>query len=291
MVKRPNQNVLREALDDFQDAMRLFIVRGMRRIRWKPIERVIYDSLERNRANQFQTHLRNGGTLKSAIDIGDFPDIIGKNWQDVFGPQLRGDLNVVQSLLHIIRHARNKVAHPSDADVEIEYTRVVLYHIIEILDKIGALEAKASVERRRDTLCREQALASLKNTGSVPKQMVEQAQTDVPPPSPSRRPSTFLRFIVTMPDGERIDQDTISATFVAVLEALGIEKVRTCNIERFYVPIVDTVKHPKHTQVQSGPYYILTAQDRQDKRRDLLKIAAALGVELKIEMPPKNEVV
>lgn len=290
MVKRPNQNVLREALDDFRDAMRLFIVRGMRRIRWKPIERVIYDSLERNRANQFQTHLRNGGTLKGAIDIGDFPDIIGENWQDVFGPQLRGDRHVVQSLLHIIRHARNKVAHPSDADVETEYTRVVLYHIIEVLNKIDAPEAKASVERLHDTLSREQALASLQNTGSAPEQKAKQAQTDVPPLPSSRRPSTFLRFIVAMPDGEKIERDTISATFVAVIEALGIETVRACHIERFYVPIVDTVKHPKHTQVPSGPYYILTAQDRQDKRRDLLKIADALGVELKVEMPPRNEV-
>lgn len=78
MVKRPNRAVLSEALDEFRDAMRLFIVRGMRRIRGKPIEKVIYDSLPPNRANQFQTNLRNSDTLGSAIDIGDFPDIISK---------------------------------------------------------------------------------------------------------------------------------------------------------------------------------------------------------------------
>jgi len=291
VVKRPNRAVLSEALDEFRDAMRLFIVRGMRRIKGKPIERVICDSLSPNRANQFQTNLRIGNTLGSAIDIGDFPDIISKNYQHVFSPQFRGD-TPIQSLLHIIRHARNQVSHPPlDKDLDTEYTRVVLYHIIEVLDKIDAPEAKASVERQRDTLIREQALASLKNTGSTPKQKPEQSQTDVPPPRPSRRPSIPLRFIVTLPDGEVIERDTISATFVAVIEKLGIERVKACNIERFYVPIVDTVKHEKHTQVQSGPYYILTAQDRQDKRRDLLKIAAALGIELKVEMPPRNEVV
>ena len=205
MVKRPNRTVLNKALDEFRDAMRLFIVRGMRRIRGKPIERVICDSLLPNRANQFQTSLQNGDTLGSAIDIGDFPDIIGGNWQYVFGRQFRGDMggmNVVQSLLHIIRHARNKAAHPSDTDLDTEYTRVALYHIIEVLDKIDATEAKASIERRRDTLIREQALASLKNTGSTPKQKPEQSQTDVPPPRPSRRPSIPLRFIVTLPDGK-----------------------------------------------------------------------------------------
>ena len=289
MVKRPNRAVLSEALDEFRDAMRLFIVRGLRRIRGKPIEKVIYDSLAPNRANQFQINLRNNdSTLGSAIDIGDFPDIIGKNYQGVFSPQFRGD-TPIESLLHIIRHARNQVSHPSDTDLDTEYTRVVLYHIIEVLDKIDAIEAKASVERRRDTLCREQALASLQDTSSAPEQ--RHAQTDVPLPRPSRRLPISLRFIVTLPDGERIEQDTISATFVAVIEKLGIEKVKACNIERFYVPIVDTVKHEKYTQVQLGPYYILTAQDRQDKRRDLLKIAAALGIELKVEMPSRNEVV
>jgi len=73
--------VLSEALDEFRDAMRLFIARGMRRIRRKPIEKVIYDALPPNRANQFQINLRNVGSLRSAIDIGDFPDIISKNYQ------------------------------------------------------------------------------------------------------------------------------------------------------------------------------------------------------------------
>ena len=81
MVKRPNKAVLIEALDEFRDAMRSFIVRGMRRIRGKSIKKAICDSLAPNRANQFQTNLRNNdSTLESAIDIGDFPDIIGKNY-------------------------------------------------------------------------------------------------------------------------------------------------------------------------------------------------------------------
>ena len=209
MVKRPNLTVLDEALDAFRDAMRPFIVRGMRRIRRKPTEKAIYDSLERNRANQFQKNRQNGGTLESAIDIGDFPDIIGANYQHVFGQQFRGDMNVVQSLLHIIRHARNKVAHPSDTDVETEYARVVLYHIIEVLESINAPEAKASVERLHDTLSTEQALASLQNTGSAPEQ--RHSQTDAPP---SSRSPSISRFIVTMPDGEKIERDTIAKTFV-----------------------------------------------------------------------------
>ena len=72
MVKRPNRAVLREALDEFRDAMRLFIVRGMRRIRGKPIEKVIYDSLAPNRANQFRTTYKIGTPLEVRLTSGIF---------------------------------------------------------------------------------------------------------------------------------------------------------------------------------------------------------------------------
>ena len=51
---------------------------------------------------------------------------------------------------YIITQARNKASHPSDEDLETEYVRVVLYHIVDVLGKINAPEAKARVERKRD---------------------------------------------------------------------------------------------------------------------------------------------
>ena len=152
MIERPNRAVLNDALDEFRDAMRPFIFRNMKRITGKTIESAIYDSLSPKQAGQFRANLQsNGGSIEGAIDIGEFPNLISRNWGQVFSLQFHGDMNI-QSLLYIITQARNKVSHPSNEDLDTEYTRVVLYHIVDVLGKINAPEAKASVEERRDKL-------------------------------------------------------------------------------------------------------------------------------------------
>ena len=152
MVERPNRAVLNDALDEYRDAMRPFIVRALKRIRGKTLEDAVYDSLSPKQASQFKTNLRNnGGNIEAAIDIGDFPKLIIGNWQQVFSQQFRGNMNV-RNLLYIITEARNKVSHPSTEDLDTEYVRVVLYHIADMLGKINAPESKTSVEEFRDIL-------------------------------------------------------------------------------------------------------------------------------------------
>ena len=151
MIKRPNRTVLNEALDEFRDAMRPFVVRGMRRVRGKTVEDAIYDSLSPNQASQFNTNLQNNGSIEDAIDIGDFPNLVCRNWRHVFSQQFGDDMNV-QSLLYIIKQARNRASHPSTEDLDTEYTRVALYHIVDVLDKINAPEGKKKVEEYREKL-------------------------------------------------------------------------------------------------------------------------------------------
>ena len=152
MVERPNRAVLNDALDEYRDAMRPFIVRAMRRIKGKHIEDAIYDTLSPKQADEFELRLQNNGNnIEGAIDIGDFPNIISRNWGQVFSQQFRGDMNV-RNLLYIITEARNKVSHPLTEDLDTEYVRVVLYHIADVLGKINAPESKTSVEGFRDTL-------------------------------------------------------------------------------------------------------------------------------------------
>ena len=152
MVERPNRTVLNDALDEYRDAMRPFIVRVLKRVRGKSIEDAIYDTLSPKQADDFERHLENnGGNVEGAIDIGDFPYLISRNWREVFGQQFKDDMSV-QSLLHIITPARNKAAHPDTEDLDAEYTRVVLYHIVEVLGKINAPEPKARVEGFRNKL-------------------------------------------------------------------------------------------------------------------------------------------
>ena len=152
MVERPNRDVLNDALDEYRDAMRPFIVRVLKHVKGKSLEDAIYDTLSPKQASDFERRLQNnGGNIEGAIDIGDFPNLINRNWREVFGQQFNGDMSV-QSLLHIITPARNKAAHPDTKDLDSEYIRVVLYHIVDVLSKINAPEPTARVKGLRDKL-------------------------------------------------------------------------------------------------------------------------------------------
>ena len=104
----------------------------------------------------------------------------------------------------------------------------------------------------------------------------------------SKRSLQWTRLVVTMPDGERIERPKIRDTFVEVIERLGIEKVAALDIIRRKIPLVSASEYPGRTQRQSGSYYIYAGATTQDKRRDLMKIATGLGVELKVEILPKE---
>ena len=163
MIERPNRDVLTDALDKYRDAMRPFIVRALRRVKGKSVEVAIYDTLSTKQASDFEKRLENnGGNIEGAIDIGDFPNLISRNWREVFNQQFDGDVSV-QSPLHIITQARNKVSHPDTGDLETEYTRVVLYHIVDVLGKINAPESKVRVEE-----CRDEILGSTESESLIP---------------------------------------------------------------------------------------------------------------------------
>ena len=179
------------------------------------------------------------------------------------------------------------------------------------------LVAEATEESCGHKPSKEQVLDFLKNLESAP------ASREDPLPSPKPRPvlrsPIRLTFIVTMPDGERIECDTIRATFVAAIEKLGeqfgMDRLVDLGIKRYSTPIIATSKHLqfqqsqsgshyilanqttedkkrglKFWQIQSGSHYILVNQMTRDKERDLKKIAKGLGIKLEIECRPKEKV-
>ena len=91
-----------------------------------------------------------------------------------------------------------------------------------------------------------------------------------------------------MPDGQRIERPVIRDTFAEVIEKLGVEKVAALNLSRSGIPLVASSEYPNCTQRSSGSYYILVDATTRDKKRDLIKIAKGLGVELKVEILPKG---
>lgn len=151
-VERPNRDALQQALDIYRDAMRPFIVRTLRQVQGQQVEDLIANSLHYNQADRFRQNLHeHDGSLEAAIDIGDFPNIIGRNWRDAFSRQFPGD-NSVQSTAWLIKGSRDKAAHPAPRDLDTEYARVHLFHIAEVLGLINRPNEKREVERIRDRL-------------------------------------------------------------------------------------------------------------------------------------------
>ena len=152
-VDRPNKDAINKAIDIYRDAMRPFIVRSLRGIRGQRLEDVIYRSLNPNQQSQFQSNMtRNSGNVEAAIDVGDFPHLISRNWRDVFSRQFPGGGQVVQNLSWVIKEARDKAAHPDAVDLDTEFTRSRLYDITDVLGRINAPAQRQEVEAIRDWL-------------------------------------------------------------------------------------------------------------------------------------------
>ena len=190
--------------------------------------------------------------------------------------------------------------------------------LVEVADELLIeVVTEATESRCGHRPSEELVLDFLKNLGSAPV-----SREDSLPPSKLRPfPCSPIRltFIVTMPDSERIERDTIRATFVAVIEKLGehfgMDRLVDLGIDRYSTPIIATSKHLqfhqsqrgshyilanqttedkkrdlKFWQTQSGSHYILVNQTTRDKERDLKKIAKGLDIKLEIECHPKEMV-
>ena len=162
-VSRPNKDALNKALDIYRDAMRPFIVRTLRRVPGQRVEETIRRTLGDYQASQFQDNLRrNPGNIEAAIDINDFPVLMGKNW-NAFRAQFPAGDRTVQNAAWQIVEARNAVSHPGTQDLEAEFTRSRLFDISDTLGKINAPQQKAGVESIRDELFAQQPAATQTN--------------------------------------------------------------------------------------------------------------------------------
>lgn len=169
-TERPKRDALNKALDIYRDAMRPFLVRSLKRVQGKRLEEAVYDSLPSRQADEFDERLATSGAdVEALIDIGHFPYLVSRNWKrEVFGPQFTSDMTV-QDRLRLIGMARNHAAHPNRDDLEAEYTRTSLFHIAEVLGKIGCPDEKQAVEEIRDALFATEPAAEPPQTREKPQ--------------------------------------------------------------------------------------------------------------------------
>ena len=143
-VERPHRGALDEAIGIYRDAMRPFILRGLRRVRGSTVEEVIRRSLPPNQADTFDQNRRQGRDLASAIDVNIFRSLVRSNW-NTFRDDFRDDTSVWDEM-GLIATARNQVSHPPREDLEPEYTRARLYDMANVLERINAPDQKRDVE-------------------------------------------------------------------------------------------------------------------------------------------------
>lgn len=129
-------------------------------------------------------------------------------------------------------------------------------------------------------------LADSQTQGLDQEEHVSAIHVSTPKP---KRSLQWTKLVVTMPNGEIIECPKIRDTFFEVIEKLGVEKVAALGIIRSKVLLVSDSEYPAgYSNRQSGSHYIYVGATTQDKKRDLMKIAEGLGVELKVEILPKE---
>ena len=151
MSDNPNRKALFEALEIFRGHMRPFIIRGLKRIRGGKVEDLVRDALSGERRDDLERALRERREVGDFIDVGDFPMVVKRYWNDVFRAAFVAAKRP-QDVLREIAHARNIMAHPGQEDMHHEYTLERLDDIANILSDINAPEASERVQAIKDAL-------------------------------------------------------------------------------------------------------------------------------------------
>ncbi len=96
-----------------------------------------------------------------------------------------------------------------------------------------------------------------------------------------REPKTNIRVYY---DGRVFKTPVAADTFVDVIEAIGVARVRSLGLIWNKIPLVSTTEDKKYSQRKSGQFYIITHSPTESKRAQLMKIANKLGLNIKVEI-------
>lgn len=162
----PNQDALYEALKIYLQAMRPFVIRNMKKAR--------------NIAPEDKHRLDNPGKL----DIGHFPHLFRKHWNDVFAQCFDEDRDV-RSAVGIITEARNNTFHTETEDLTPGYALARLHEIADILGQINVPEQKQEVETIRNKL-----LTSTTSAAETKPKLPRRKTSDLTPWRDVIRPNT-----------------------------------------------------------------------------------------------------
>lgn len=98
----------------------------------------------------------------------------------------------------------------------------------------------------------------------------------------SKSPKTAL--LVRFPNGDVIAEEKAADTLVSVIKRVGMEQVEKLGILVNSENIVSRTPSKKYSEALASPFYIKTHSNTAQKKRNIEQIAAALNLELKVEI-------
>lgn len=146
-VDRPNRNKLQQGIDIYRDHVREFIVRELgKRGNGRTVEKMLLEATRDAAYEYRRSQLAEGKSPQSVIDVGDFPHLVSRHWQEVFYHSTNGNQQL-RNRMFLIAEGRNLAAHPDEDDISMGYAYGRLDDIATVLGDIKAVEAVKQVEK------------------------------------------------------------------------------------------------------------------------------------------------
>ncbi len=215
-----------------------------------------------------------------SVKIGKAAEVIAKDYRNIVNqrqieerlPEVWSELVQEQNetLLRVVMEkAKEKVGHePTEK---------------QVLTFLKNLRSETVSERRAVI---SHPVSKLSSSDSVSRSSIVGLESK---PSSSHSKSKAQRLIVTMPDGKVINHFHAKDTFVEVIEELGLEEVMCVNptivrSEPFGLKREDY----KIICIPQGKYFINNDNKGFRKKEILERLAAKLGIQLKVELTDKH---
>ena len=219
-VDRPNRNKLQQGIDIYRDHVREFIVRELdKRGNGRTVESMLLEATRDASYENRKSQLAAGKSPQSVIDVGDFPHLVSRHWQEVFYHSTNGNQQL-RNRMFLIAEGRNFTAHPDEGDISIGYAYGRLDDIATVLGDIRAVEAVKQIEKIAAGLSDMPAAPE----AADPQQLVEDAPAKkAAPKSNGLKP---WREVIR-PRRDVISGEITNSTFAADLQRVANAKSAT----------------------------------------------------------------
>ncbi len=216
-IRYPIRHNVNECFNRYRDAMRPFIMSGLRAMHGDTPEGHIVRALREHQSENFQKSVATGETVENAFDETHFPGIVSRYWNQTMSDRIRDpEANRhFRSWLWELRTYRNEgIGHPTSRDLNPEQATKYLDVMSGVLAAINAGSANDDVLAFRDRI------TNLDGSQTEAVQAARENQRTVSIADAQIAPSTRYkpwRDVITPHDGV-IDGNLTQADFAADLQ-------------------------------------------------------------------------